>query len=127
MAKMDQEKPQERAPGTTTIAPSVLVTIARLTALGVPGVIGMSPIPGGVNRLFRRGGGEGVRIEVDDNIVSIDLYLTLAHETNVREVSRKVQAEVARAIEHMVGMTIERIDVHIEDIAFADGPNRGEG
>ena len=107
-----------RAPGTTSIAPGVLITIARLTALSVPGVAMIASIPGGVNRLFRRGSGEGVRIEVDEDAVSIDLYLILARNTNVREVSRKVQAEVGRAIEDMVGMQVQRIDVHIEDIDY---------
>jgi uncharacterized alkaline shock family protein YloU len=36
----------------------------------------------------------------------------------VRDVSRKVQTEVARAIEDMVGMVVKRIDVHIEDIQY---------
>ena len=107
-----------RAPGTTTIAPGVLVTIARLTTLGVPGVVSMASIPGGVNRLFRRGSGEGVRIEVDESAVAVDLYLILSPDINVREVSRNVQAEVARAIEDMVGMQVERIDIHIEDIDY---------
>jgi uncharacterized alkaline shock family protein YloU len=108
-----------RAPGTTSIAPGVLVTTARLTALAVEGVAAMAPVSGGVNRLFRRGRGEGVRIEVEDNAVSIDIFLVLARDTNVREVSRKVQAEVARAIEEMVGMQVQRIDVHIEDIDYS--------
>ncbi len=110
-----------RAPGATTIAPSVLVTIARLTALTVPGVVDMASVPGGVNRLFRRGWGEGVRLEVDQGLVSADLYLTLRHDVSVREVSRKVQSEVARAIEEMVGMEVGRIDVHIEEIALPEG------
>jgi uncharacterized alkaline shock family protein YloU len=101
--------------GATTIAPGVLVTIAKLSALGVSGVSRMAPVAGGVNRLFRRGAGEGVRIEVADDTVSVDLYLVLEHGTNVRDVSRKVQAEVASAIENMVGMTVARVDVHIED------------
>jgi uncharacterized alkaline shock family protein YloU len=105
-----------RKQGTTTIAPGVLLTIARLTALGVPGVVGMAPVPGGVNRFIRRGVGDGVQIQVAEEAVAVDLYLILATGTNVREVSRNVQAEVARAIEHMVGMQVQRVDVHIEDI-----------
>ncbi len=105
--------------GATTIAPGVLVTIARLTALGVPGVAHMASVPGGVNRFFRRGAGEGVQIEVTSSSVGVDLYLILAQGTNVREVSRNVQAEVARAIELMVGMQADRVDVHIEDIDYS--------
>ncbi len=117
---MMDEKGQNsgRAPGTTTIAPGVLITIARLTTLSVPGVAAIASVHGGVNRLFRRGSGEGVHIEVDEDAVSVDLYLILARNTNVREVSRKVQAEVGRAIEDMVGMPVQRIDVHIEDIDY---------
>ncbi len=111
--------------GKTTIAPGVLVTIARLTSLRIPGVARMAPIPGGVNRIFRRGSGEGVRIEVEDGTVSVDLYLILAHNTNVREVSRKVQAEVARAIEDMVGMKAKRVDVHVEDVDYSETEEQG--
>lgn len=107
-----------RAPGKTTIAHGVLITIARLTALSVPGVIEMAPTPSTVDRLLRRSSSEGVSIKVDNGSVAIALYLILDQGTYVRDVSRNVQSEVARAIEDMVGMHVERIDVHIEDIDF---------
>lgn len=116
---MDASK--DHPAGTTTIAPGVLVTIARLTALGIPGVTGMARVPGGVNRLFRRGASEGVRIEIADDTVHVDLYLVLGTQTNVREVSRQVQAKVAGAIEQMIGMQVAAVDVHVED--FEDSPS----
>jgi len=116
----DKAQETARAPGTTSIAPGVLITIARLTALSVPGVVGMAPVPGGVNRLLRRGAAEGVRLEVEDDAASLDLHLVLALDSNVREVSRQVQSDVARAIEEMVGMNVKRIDVHIEDIGIGE-------
>lgn len=117
---------QKRAPGTTTIAPNVLVTIAQLTALRVDGVAALAPFPASVNRIFRRGIGEGVEIDVHDGRVAADLYLILEPEINVREVSRMVQHEVARAIEEMVGMSAERINIHIQDIAYNDEPSQEE-
>jgi uncharacterized alkaline shock family protein YloU len=114
----ETEERHDRAPGTTTMAPGVLVTLAKFTALNVPGVTAMAPRPGGVNRLFRRGSGEGVQIEINEDCVCIELFLILESDTNVREVSRTVQTEVARAIEEMIGMDVTRIDVHIEDIYF---------
>lgn len=116
--KQSHEKEEPRAPGKTTIAPSVLVRIAQLTSLAVPGVAGMASVPGGVNRLFRRGSGEGVRIELENNTVAADLFLSLQHGVEVRAVSREVQREVARALEEMVGMQVQRVDVHIEEISF---------
>lgn len=102
--------------GKTTVSPDVLVTIARLSALSVPGVSRMAQVPGGVNRLFKRGIGDGVRIEVEDNVVVANLYLILKPHVNIREVSRNVQHQVARALQEMVGMDVGGIDIHIEDI-----------
>ncbi len=100
----------------TTVSPDVLITITRLSALSVPGVSRLAQVPGGVNRLFKRGIGDGVRIEVKDNIVRADLYLILKQDVNIREVSRNVQNQVARALQEMVGMDIGGIEIHIEDI-----------
>ena len=107
-----------RAPGLTTIAQSVLVRIAQLTAMSVPGVTHMAAVPASVDRLFRRGVGEGVQLEVEDNRMSAELYLALEHGADARKVAREVQQAVARAIEQMVGMEVGQIDVHIEEIDF---------
>ena len=110
----------ERPPGKTTVSPDVLISIARLSALGVPGVSRMAPISGGVNRLFRRGANEGVRIDVEEDTVFADIYLVLKEDVNIREVSRNVQQQVARAMQEMVGMEVGHIDIHIEDIDYEE-------
>ena len=108
------------SPTKTTIAPDVLVTIARLSALSVPGVSRMAQVTGGVNRLFKRGIHDGVRIEVKDNVLAADLYLILKKDVNIREVSRNVQFQVARALQEMVGMDIGKVAIHIEDIDYEE-------
>jgi len=110
----------ERPPGKTTVSPDVLISIAKLSAIGVAGVSRMAPISGGVNRLFRKGANEGVRIEVEEDTVSADIYLVLKEDVNIREVSRNVQQQVARAIQEMVGMDVGHIDIHIEDIDYEE-------
>jgi uncharacterized alkaline shock family protein YloU len=104
--------------GKTTVAPDVLTTIARLSALSVSGVSRLAPVSGGVNNLFKRGANDGVRIETQDNTVFADLHLILKGDVNIREVSRNVQQQVARAIQEMVGMDVGHIDIHIEDIDY---------
>lgn len=110
----------ETTQGKTTVSPEVLTTIASLAALEVPGVSRLAPVSGGVNRLFRRGTSDGVRIEAKDNTVYADLFLILKDGVNIREVSRNVQANVARSIQEMVGMEIGEVNVHIEDIDFEE-------
>jgi len=107
-----------RPPGKTTIAPDVLLTIAKMTALSVNGVSRMSSISGGFNRLFKRGSGDGVRIEIENGTVFADLYVVLNKDVNIREVSRNIQHEVSRAISDMVGMDVGRINIHIDDISY---------
>lgn len=109
-----------RPPGKTTVAPDVLVTIACMSALSVAGVKRMAPIPSGVNRLFRRGTGDGVRIAIEGNCVFADLYVVLDHDVNIREVSRNLQQQVTRAIQEMVAMEVGHVNIHIEDINFED-------
>jgi len=107
-------------PGTTTVAPDVLVTIARMAALSVTGVSRMAQVTGGVNRLFKRGTNDGVRIEVEDNTIVASLYLILKKDVNIREVSRNTQQQVARALQEMVGMDVGEVEIHIEDIDYEE-------
>ncbi len=106
--------------GKTTIAPEVLHTIARLSAMQVPGVSRMSTVPPNVSRLFKRGQSEGVEIEIQDDLVFADLYLILTNGVNIRDVSRNIQREVARAISEMVGMQVGRVNIHVEDIDYSE-------
>jgi uncharacterized alkaline shock family protein YloU len=110
----------ETTKGKTTVSPDVITTIARLSALSVPGVSRLAPISGGVNRLFKRGAGDGVRIEIEENTAYIDLHLILQQDVNIREVSRNVQQNISRAIQEMVGMDVGCVNIHIEDIDYTD-------
>ena len=107
-----------RPPGKTTVSPEVLTSIARMAVLSVPGVSGLAPVPGGVDRIFRRGLNEGIRIAVHENTVLADIYLIVKEDVNLREVGRNVQQQVARAIQEMVAMDVAEVDIHIENIAY---------
>ncbi|MDH3943311.1 MAG: Asp23/Gls24 family envelope stress response protein, partial [Anaerolineae bacterium] len=108
-----------RPPGKTTIAPEVLLTIANLTTLSVEGVSAMSPSPGGVNRLLRKGHqNNGVQIEIEGDRVDANIYVILEKDAQIREVSSTIQREVGRAISEMVGMEVGEINIHIEDFDF---------
>ncbi|MCS6909990.1 MAG: Asp23/Gls24 family envelope stress response protein [Anaerolineales bacterium] len=120
---MKEELPRR---GKTTIAPEVLVTIARLSALSVPGVARLSTAPLAVDRLFQRSAGEGVRLDVRGHSVVVDLHVVIQHDANVREVGRALQAAVTRAIQDMVGMQVLAVNVHIEDVAFPETVARSE-
>ncbi len=105
--------------GAVTVAPQVLATVAAGAALSVPGVVRLSHArPVTVERLLRRVAIEpGVSIAVTDGTALVDLYLILDRTVNMLETSRAVQAEVARAIQETVGMTVKAVNVHVDDVA----------
>lgn len=107
-------------PGITTVAPDVILDIARLTTIETPGVSRMSPAPGAVSR-FRRGGSEGILLDIVAETVTADIYIVVKNDVNLREVSRNVQRNVNRAISEMVGLQVGRVNIHIEDIDFPVG------
>jgi uncharacterized alkaline shock family protein YloU len=112
-------KDDDPSQGTTTIAPDVLLTIAQLTTLNVAGVSRLSHVQTQVNQLLKRTQKrEGVLIEVVDDVVYADIYVVLKNEVNVRDVSHNIQYEISRAISDMVGMSVGRVNIHIEDIDF---------
>jgi uncharacterized alkaline shock family protein YloU len=100
--------------GKTTIAPEVLETIARLTTLAVPGVARLTSPPG-VQGLLRP---DGVHIAVAANSVRLKLFVVADPNANMLSIGRHIQAEVTRAIQDLVGMEVQSVDVYIEDVAY---------
>ncbi len=109
-----------RSSGKTTLAPEVLLTIARISALNVDGVSKLATNHGNLDRFFKSGNDNSVQVTVEDDVVYIELYVILKKDFNVREVSRNIQSQVSRAISEMVGMEVGHVNVHIEDINYQD-------
>jgi uncharacterized alkaline shock family protein YloU len=108
-----------RPPGKTTVSPGVVMAIARMAALAVPGVKAVGRASGRSRGLWRRPSDEGIHMSMEDGVLSGDIYVVLEGEVNIRDVGREVQTQVARAVQEMVGTPVARIDVHIEDIDYA--------
>ncbi|MFN2291386.1 MAG: Asp23/Gls24 family envelope stress response protein [Anaerolineae bacterium] len=108
----------EETHGKVTIAPNVLVTIVQKTAGSVPGVARLSENTPGVQRLLGlHTEAEGVHVTVSENLVSVDVYLIARRGFDLFLMGQKLQKEVTRAIEDIVGMEVQEVNVHIEDIA----------
>lgn len=107
-------------PGKTTISIDVILTIARLTTLDVPGVSRMSRVPSRrfKSMLLYRQDDDGLHIEVEDDTVYAEIYVILESDVNIREIGRNIQTAFARAITDMIGMQVGLINVHVEDIDY---------
>lgn len=113
---------QNESIGRIEVAPEVLLTIVRQEVLSISGVNRMAPIPAEVGHLFRRASRqEGVVLQYADNRLSFDIYVYMDPDVNLRETSQAVQVAVIEAIDKMVGVPVDGVNVHVEDVIYAQG------
>ncbi len=112
---MDEEKI-----GKVTLAPGVLTTIVRLTVLGDKEVARLCrDWRSDVGRVLGVGGVEdGVRVDVQGNSVAVDVHLVAKFGANLLRLGRRLQDEVARAINETVGLVVREVNVYVEDVAL---------
>ncbi len=102
--------------GKVTIAPEVLLSIACLTTLSMPGVARLGS--SGVRGMFGSKDAAGVRVAVEDDKVTVDVRIVVEHGVSMLQLSQGLQAKIARAIQDMVGMDVAAVNVYIADVEF---------
>lgn len=108
--------------GRIEVAPEVLLTIVRKVVLDVKGVREMASIPADVASFFRRSPRhDGIVLHHKDNHLTFDIYLNMTPNVNLRETSRAVQVAVVEAIDKMVGIPVDAVNVHVEDVVYTHG------
>jgi uncharacterized alkaline shock family protein YloU len=108
----------EENQGAVTVAPEVLLSLVRLTALATPGVARLATdFPSGMRRLFSSKAAEGIKVAIEDNTVAIDLYIVAEPDAQMLTLGQTLQREVSRAIQDVIGMPVTEVNVHIEDVA----------
>lgn len=81
----------------------------------------LHPWPGNIkNELVAKMGmkslSKGVKVEVTDTDVKVDLALNLKFEANILAVSGAVQDKVKSAIESMTGMEVSEVNVRVAGV-----------
>ena len=121
MAEIRGTDPQpEKDVGNVSFANDVLAIIAGLAASEIEGVAGMAGgLAGGIAELLgRKNLAKGIKITVNDKLIAVDINLIVTYGYKLHEVSRKVQANVVKAIETMTGLSVERVNVSVLGIQF---------
>ena len=104
--------------GAVRVADSLVAIIAGLAATEVEGVASMA---GNItNELVAKLGmknlSKGVRIDVLEDVVTVDLNLNIEYGYNILETSKTVQEKVKAAIENMTGLTVADVNVRIAGV-----------
>ncbi len=108
--------------GEVQIADDVVAIIAGLAATEVEGVDSMA---GNItNELVAKLGmknlSKGVKVELTEEHVSVDLSLNIKYGYSIPAVSEKVQEKVQNAIENMTGLTVLDVNIRIAGVALEE-------
>lgn len=105
--------------GRIEVAPEVILTIARTITLANEHVVKMG-VPSSAG-LFRRSiKREGVVVQYDDDKLVFDIYVHMNPYGNIREASRSLQSAIVEAMDNMVGIPVEAVHIHVEDVTYTE-------
>ena len=105
--------------GEVKISEHVISSIASLATSEVDGVDSLaSPNADFVEKLGKKSTSKGVRVNMDDKYLVVDIFILLKYGAVIPDVSKKIQQDVSAAIESMTGFAVSEVNVHITGISF---------
>ena len=111
--------------GSIHIAEEVIAAIAVGAVREVEGVSGMMTKLGGSvtdlmnNKKNAQKGAKGVKIDMTDTALVLDLYLTVQYGHAIPEVAENAQKAVSSAIEAMTGCVVSAVNIHVGGVTLA--------
>ena len=107
--------------GEIKIADEVIATIAGLAATEVQGVSGMSGgLADGIAEILgKKSLSKGVKLDVMENGVSIDLYIVVDYGVKIPDIAWKIQDNVKTTIESMTGKNVIDVNINIQGVDFS--------
>ncbi|MBU1262772.1 Asp23/Gls24 family envelope stress response protein [bacterium] len=104
--------------GEIKVSDGVIGTIAATAAINVEGVVGMSAgiVDGVVKLLTGTQLTKGMRVEMGEEEVAIDISVIVKYGAKISDVAFNVQKEVKSAVEQMTSLSVVEVNVFIEGV-----------
>lgn len=111
--------------GKVEIAPEVIEVIAGIAASEVEGVAQMRGnfAAGVVERLGKKNHGKGVKVELSEEGIIVDVYCSMKFGVSIPTVAQEIQDNIRQALLNMTALDAEEVNVHIVGIQF-DNPKQ---
>ncbi|BCB04688.1 Asp23/Gls24 family envelope stress response protein [Bacillus sp. KH172YL63] len=106
--------------GKIEIAPEVIEVIAGIAASEVEGVSQMRGnfATGVVERLGKKNHGKGVKVELAEEGIIVDVYCIMKFGVAIPTVAQKIQDNIRQALLNMTALEADEVNVHIVGIQF---------
>jgi len=108
----------ETSLGKVEIAPEVIEVITGIAASEVSGVSSMRGnfATGVVERFGKKTHSKGVKVELTDRGILIDLYVVLNFGQSIPQVAQDIQTNIRETLKNMTALDVEEINVHVVGI-----------
>jgi uncharacterized alkaline shock family protein YloU len=106
--------------GKVEISPEVIEVIASIAASDVDGVASMrgSFASGVVERLGKKTHGKGVKVELTETGISIDVYVSMKYGVPIPDVAQKIQDHIRQALLDMTALEATDINISVVGVQF---------
>ncbi|RHW41118.1 Asp23/Gls24 family envelope stress response protein [Neobacillus notoginsengisoli] len=106
--------------GKVEIAPEVIEVIAGIAASEVEGVASMRGnfATGVVEKLGKKNHGKGIKVELTDSGIKVDVFCMMKFGVSIPSVAQKVQDNIRQALLNMTALETEEVNIHIVGIQF---------
>lgn len=114
--------------GKIEIAPEVIEVIAGIAASEIEGVATMRGnfAAGVAERFGRKNHGKGIRVDLSDNQIKIDVYCVLNYGVSIPKVAQQIQDNIRQALLNMTGLETDEVNIHIVNVNFENLENNKE-
>ncbi|GAA0416676.1 fatty acid biosynthesis protein YqhY [Virgibacillus salarius] len=104
--------------GKVEIAPEVIEVIAGIAATEVDGLYAMRGnfASGVAERFGKKAHSKGVKVELTDNGILIDLFVILNFGVSIPQVAQMLQTNIRQTLKNMTALEIDEINVHVVGI-----------
>ncbi|UII54801.1 Asp23/Gls24 family envelope stress response protein [Cytobacillus spongiae] len=114
--------------GKVEIAPEVIEVIAGIASSEVEGVAQMRGnfASGVVERLGKKNHGKGVKVELTEEGIKVDVYCVLKFGISIPTVAQKIQDNIRQALLNMTALEAEEVNIHVVGIQFENAKQEAE-
>jgi uncharacterized alkaline shock family protein YloU len=108
--------------GRVEVSPTAISSLASQVVLESYGVVGMATkdLASGIVEILQPASHRrGVDVDIDDEQITIDLYVVVEYGTRIATVARNIQSAVKYSVERALGVPVLSVNVHVQDLRIS--------
>jgi len=108
--------------GKIDISKAAISTIANQAVNQCYGVVGMANknLVNGIANLLSRDTRRGIEVSVEEDGISIDVYVIVEYGTRIRVVAESIQNTVKFHVEKAMGFPVKEVNVYIHGLRLSN-------